>query len=81
MQIDHLNPVLEKKVKKLSLGEKFLKSKRLFEGNYRHPSLHTELLEPKQFGIYSFRIDKRYRAQFTVVDGRARILDISLHYQ
>lgn len=81
MQIDSLHPVLEKKLKKFSLGEKFAKAKRLFEGNTRYPSLHTELLEPKQLGIYSFRIDKKYRAQFTIIDNRARILDINLHYQ
>lgn len=81
MQIDNLHPVLEKKLRKFSLVEKFSKAKRLFEENSRHPSLHTELMEPKQFMVYSFRIDRKYRAQFTVVNERARILDINLHYQ
>ena len=43
--------------------KKWQKAKRLFENNPFHPSLNTELLEPKHRLIYSFRIDKRYRAR------------------
>lgn len=37
-------------------------AKRFFENNPFHPSLNTELLEPKEKLIYSFRLDKKYRA-------------------
>ena len=81
MLIDDLHPVLQKKIKKFSLQKKFNKVKVLFEENPRHPGLHLELLEPRQFKVYSFRIDRKYRAEFAIVNGRARILDINLHYQ
>lgn len=45
------------------------------------PSLHTELLEPKTAGVYSFRLDKKYRVLFIVVDSQAEIIDINSHYQ
>lgn len=45
--------------------EKVRKQFRLFIENLFHPSLHTEKLEPKSSNIWSFRIDKNYRAIFT----------------
>ncbi|KKU92245.1 MAG: hypothetical protein UY21_C0003G0021 [Microgenomates group bacterium GW2011_GWA1_48_10] len=81
MSIHDLNPKIVKKLKKFGIEQKFLKAKALFEENPRHPGLHTELLEPKELQIYSFRIDLKYRAQFTVSTGEARIIDVTLHYQ
>jgi len=80
MQILKLRSDLEKKLRKYSLQKKFQKASRLFENNPRHPSLHMELLEPKHLGIYSFRIDQKFRARFIVVGGKAEIIDISVHY-
>lgn len=60
---------------------KFNKQVKLFQENPRHPFLHTELLEPKTAGVYSFRLDKKYRVLFIIVDSQAEIIDINLHYQ
>jgi len=47
----------------------------LFEKDYRHSSLNTELLEPKHLRIHSFRIDIQYRAIFIInKDGNANFL-------
>lgn len=81
MQIKTLRPDLEKKLKKFGLVEKFAKAKSLFEENPRHPSLNTELLEPKEWRVFSFRIDRKYRAHFIVSNGQVEVTDITLHYQ
>lgn len=52
-----------------------------FEENIRHPSLETELLEPHWHGIYSFRIDKRYRALFFITAGEVEIFQITNHHK
>ena len=44
-------------LRKNKLEKKFNKSIKLFQQNPYYPSLHTEKLEPKEFGLYSFRID------------------------
>jgi len=54
----------------------------LIEENIRHPSLHTELLEPHWRGIYSFRVDKKYRALFFIIkEGMAEVFAITNHYK
>lgn len=63
-----------------SLHKKFTKAKILFEENIRHPSLRTELLEPKQHGIYSFRLDQKFRALFFIDGEEAEIFRITNHY-
>ncbi|MBU4014017.1 MAG: hypothetical protein KJ550_11185 [Proteobacteria bacterium] len=46
-----------------------------------HPSLNTELLEPKHRLIYSFRIDRRYRALFICLpEDTTEILAVTKHY-
>jgi len=50
-----------------SLSKKWGKAFALFQKDHRHPSLHTELLQPKWRGIYSFRVDKNYRALFLLI--------------
>jgi plasmid maintenance system killer protein len=73
---------VERYLRDRKLWEKFEKQKRLFEENSRHPSLHTELLEPKQYKIYSFRIDRRYRAHFWLKSpDTVEILTVTDHYQ
>ena len=54
----------------------------LFESNLRHPSLHVELLEPRWRGIYSFRLDRKFRALFFItLDGEAEVFQITNHYR
>ena len=43
---------------------KFKKAFKYLALDIRHSSLKTELLNPKHKGIYSFRVDKKYRGMF-----------------
>lgn len=82
MQIRPLTPRQAKYLTAHNLTSKFSKQLLLLLSNFRHPSLHTELLEPKQVRIYSFRIDRKYRALFSFKDADTIvILDINDHYQ
>lgn len=64
------------------LTEKFEKQAKLLQENVRYPSLRTELLKPSSERIYSFRIDKRYRAIFLfITDTEVEIVKITDHYQ
>jgi Txe/YoeB family toxin of Txe-Axe toxin-antitoxin module len=64
------------------LLKKWEKTKNLFEHNPFHPSLNTELLEPKHRLIYSFRIDLKYRALFICLpDEKIEIIAITKHYR
>lgn len=77
-----LHPEFEKYLKKHGLEAKFTKQKKLLEANIFHPSLNIELLEPKQLRIFSFRIDKKYRAIFIYFGlDVIEIIDINNHYQ
>lgn len=61
---------------------KFEKQKCLFEKSPFHPSLATELLEPKKMRVWSFRVDRKYRAIFIFRDTDAvEIIDVNNHYQ
>jgi len=69
-------------LKKHNLVKKFVKQAGLFCQNPCYPSLNTEILEPRQLKIYSFRIDSKYRAVFVFFDkNTVEIVDINLHYQ
>jgi len=63
------------------LEKKWNKISHLFNENIRHSSLDVELLEPRWRGIYSFRIDKKYRALFFIIDGTAEVFKITNHYK
>lgn len=63
------------------LEKKWDKASRLFNENIRHPSLEVELLEPHWRGIYSFRINKKYRVLFFIIDSVAEIFKITNHYK
>lgn len=52
---------LQDKTNKFNLNKKLLKAIKLLSNNPNHPSLHTELLEPKENGFHSFRINLKYR--------------------
>jgi plasmid maintenance system killer protein len=66
MKIKPIRKDLTEYLNSHNLLKKFQKASTLFEENMRHPSLNTELLEPHHYGIYSFRIDKKYRALFFI---------------
>jgi hypothetical protein len=53
MKLKPLRSDLVKYLEAHNLTKKWKKVTRLFEENIRHPSLHTELLEPRWHGIYS----------------------------
>jgi len=81
MIIRPLRPDLQKYLSKHNLEKKFSKQKRLFENNPAHPGLNTELLEPKRLKIYSFRLDRKYRAIFIYTGQETvEIIDINPHY-
>ncbi len=82
MRVKPLRPDLLRYAQKHSLTAKLTKQIRLFTDNFRHPSLHTEILEPKSLSLYSFRIDHKYRAIFIITpDHQVEIIDINDHYQ
>lgn len=83
LQILPCSKIVLKKIKVFGLEKKFNKQITLFSQDSRHPSLHTELLLPKEYGIYSFRIDQKYRTLFIFRKEKnaIEILNITSHYQ
>jgi len=82
MKILPLHPDIPAYLKKRGLEKKFEKKRALFEQNPFHPNLDTELLEPKHMRIWSFRVDKKYRAIFIFRDKNAiEIIEVNNHYQ
>ncbi len=71
MRIKPLRHDIELDIDAYGLRRRWTKAKELFEANIRHASLHTELLEPRWRGIYSFRLDRKYRALFFMVEGES----------
>ena len=64
------------------LAREYEKQKTFFERNPSHPDLETELLEPRHLRIWSFRIDRKYRASFVFRDkNTVEIIDVNNHYQ
>lgn len=72
---------LEDYLKRRNLTKKFDKQASLLRKDVNHPSLHAEILEPRKLRIFSFRIDKKYRAIFIYRDAEIEIIDINPHYQ
>lgn len=74
---------IKKKLKKHNLQKKFKKQLRFLENNPSHPGLNVELLAPKKHGIYSFRIDRKFRALFVFRDDNnaIEVLTITKHYE
>lgn len=82
MQVKPLRNNLQKYLNIRNLTKKFDKQLELFKDNPKHPSLNTERLEPKSLKIYSFRIERKYRAIFILVSpGEVEIVDINDHYR
>ena len=77
-----LSARLERYVKRHQLSPAWEKQVALFCLNAFHPSLRTELLEPKHLRLYSFRITKSYRAIFVYRgNDEVEIIDINNHYR
>lgn len=82
MRAEPLKPKLNVYLVKRGLVRKYDKQLTLFLANSKHPSLHTEILEPKSLRLYSFRIDQKYRAIFILITtDTIEIIDINDHYQ
>jgi len=81
MEIKVVTPKINIYLKKHLLQKKWQKAVALFEMNIKHPSLETELLEPKEEMIYSFRIDKKYRALFVIKNNMAFVFRVTNHYK
>ncbi len=81
MKIKPLRKDLVNYLNSHNLSKKWKKVTLYFEENINHPSLNTELLEPHWRGIYSFRIDQKYRALFFIADNEAEIFQITNHYK
>ncbi len=81
MKSEPLHPDLLVYLRDHRLEKKFTKQLQFLLENFRHPSLHVEILEPKSRKIYSFRIDKRYRAIFVISQGKVVVIDVNDHYQ
>ncbi len=82
MNIEPLRSDVRQYLQKRQLMKKWKKASDVFEHNIRHPSLNVELLEPRWRGIYSFRIDRKYRALFFITPrGTAEIFAVTNHYK
>ena len=82
MQVKSIRDDLDKYLKKHNLKKKYKKAKGFFEKDPLHPSLNTELLEPKHRLIYSFRLDRKYRAIFIYIDDNTiEIIAFTNHYK
>ena len=80
--IIELRTDIKEYIRKYGLSKKWEKSKKFFEDNPSHPSLNTELLEPKHRLIYSFRIEKKYRAlSISLAKDKIEINAVTKHYR
>lgn len=66
MRIKPLEKHVIDRITKWRLRKKWEKALFFIITNPGHPSLNIELMEPKHRGIYSFRLDKKYRALYFI---------------
>lgn len=82
IKIQSIREDISKYIKIHNIEKQFQKSLHLFKENPNHPSLNNELLEPKHRGIYSFRINKKYRAiYFYYEENKIEIIAVTNHYK
>ena len=81
-EVAPLSNIVLKKAQKYQIKRELLKTLQLLKENPKHPSLHVELLEPKKYAIWSFRIDRKFRALFIMHKDKqiVEILAITVHY-
>lgn len=58
-----LTPKAKRQASKLGLNQKLDKATTLLCDNPNHRSLNFKKIQPKQLNIYSFRLDRQYRAR------------------
>jgi Txe/YoeB family toxin of Txe-Axe toxin-antitoxin module len=82
MKILPLHREIQTYLNKRKIKNKFAKQKKIFESNPFYPGLETELLEPKKMRIWSFRINRKYRAIFIFREKNTiEIIEVNNHYQ
>lgn len=82
MNVFPIHKDIEDYINKHNLQKKFLKQLNLLLTDISYPSLEVELLEPKHLKIWSFRVDKKYRAIFIFWgDNVIEVLDVNNHYK
>jgi len=82
MNLDFLNKDQKKYLSDHNLVKKFEKQYQQFLKNPHYPSLNLEILEPKNRGFYSFRLDRKYRVIFIFdYNQNIEILAITNHYK
>jgi len=82
MKILSLHKDIQKYLEKRGSRKKFEKQIAILQVNMFHPSLNIELLEPHEMKIWSFRIDKKYRALFIFTDpDTIEIIEVTNHYR
>ena len=82
MKILPLHSDIVRYLKRHNLQKKFEKQIRFLKNDIHHPSLAVELLEPKHLRIFSFRVDRQYRAIFIFHDRNAiEVIDVNNHYR
>jgi Txe/YoeB family toxin of Txe-Axe toxin-antitoxin module len=81
MELIPLSEKQQKYLKKYNLTKKFQKQISLFIDNPSHPSLNIEKMYSIGPGLYSFRIDQKYRAIFATSKGIIKIVFLTNHYK
>lgn len=82
MRVKNLRDDLVTYLAEHGLTKKWAKCRVLFEADPFYPSLHVELLEPKERRIYSLRLDRRYRALFIYLGNQeVEIVAFTNHYK
>jgi len=82
MRVLPLHPEVVAYLQAHQLVKKFEKQLGFFVKDRTHPSLHVELLEPHHLKIFSFRIDRKYRAIFIfTTSDTIEMLDVNNHYR
>ena len=82
MEIFPISPEVTLYLKKRRLEKKFWKQVELFKDNPFHPSLNTELMEPRRMHLWSFRVDKKYRANFLFLNPNTiEVTEVNNHYR
>lgn len=73
---------LKDKIKHNNLEKVFNKQVDFLSQNSKHPSLQVKLLEPRSYGIYSFRINIKFRGLFIFRNEKKaiEIINITVHY-
>jgi Txe/YoeB family toxin of Txe-Axe toxin-antitoxin module len=81
MEIIPFTKKQEQYIKRFGLKKKIDKQIKLLLTQPRNKSLNIEKLNPANAGLYSFRIDKKYRAIFVVSNGVIEIITLTNHYK